>query len=90
MRKDELHLEIITPEKVVYDRDVSLIQVPGVSGTFTLLKGHAPIISALGKGWIRVIGKNGVEEIFDCEGGVLECQDNEVNILVSKAEKAES
>lgn len=87
MIKDELHLEIVTPDKIVYDRPVSLIQVPGVSGTFTLLKGHAPIISALGKGQIRVIGKNGVEDIFICEGGVLECQDNEVTILTGKTEK---
>ncbi len=87
MMKDNLHLEIITPETIVYDGPVGLVQVPGDSGTFTLLKNHAPIISALGKGEIRVIGKNGVEDIFKCDGGVLECQDNEVTILISKVIK---
>ncbi len=84
MRYDDLHLEIVTPDKMVYDGAVGLIQVPGESGTFTILKHHAPIVSALGKGQIRVIGKNGVEDIFSCEGGVLECHDNEVTILISK------
>jgi len=84
MNHNNLYLEIITPEKVIYDEPVKLIQVPGESGTFVILKDHAPIIAALGKGEIRVIGNNGVENIFKCDGGVIECQDNEVNILIDK------
>ncbi len=80
---DDLYLEIVTPDKIVYDGYVGLIQVPGDSGTFTILKHHAPIIASLGVGEIRVIGKTGSEDMFKCNGGVLECQNNKVTILIS-------
>jgi F-type H+-transporting ATPase subunit epsilon len=84
MEKEDLHLEIVTPDNIVYDGPIGLVTVPGSKGKFTLLKQHAPIISALGEGEIRVIGKDGVENLFACESGILECQNNKVTILVSK------
>ncbi len=86
MKHDDLYLEIVTPDKIIYDGDVGLIHIPGESGEFTLLKHHAPIIASLGKGEIRVIGKNGIEDLFKCNGGVLECQDNKVTILIGGLE----
>lgn len=78
----DLNLEIITPEKILYSSDVGLIQVPGINGNFTVLKNHAPIVSALDKGQIRVIGKNGEEHFFECSGGVFECKKNKATILM--------
>jgi F-type H+-transporting ATPase subunit epsilon len=82
MKYDDLHVEIVTPEKIIYDGPVGLVQVPGENGLFTLLKGHAPIIASLKEGEIRVIGKNGIEDTFKCSGGILECQDNKVSIII--------
>ncbi|WP_430812510.1 MULTISPECIES: ATP synthase F1 subunit epsilon [unclassified Carboxylicivirga] len=81
---EDLHCEIVTPVKVIYDETVGLITVPGEKGQFTLLKNHAPIISALTKGKIRVISKTGREEYYDCDGGVLECENNRVIILINR------
>ena len=81
---EDLHCEIVTPVKVVYNAAVGLVTVPGNKVSFTLLKNHAPIISVLSNGKIRVIGKNGHEKFFNCERGVLECENNRVTILIQK------
>ena len=48
-------LEIITPEKQVFSGEVTSVQFPGINGGFEILNNHAPIISTLGKGEIRII-----------------------------------
>ncbi len=78
----DLHLEIISPEKVLYTGDVGLVELPGTSGRFTVLKNHAPIVSTLSKGTIRVIGKTGKESLFECREGVFECLNNKASILL--------
>lgn len=78
----DLHCEIVTPLKIIYDAPVGLVQVPGEKGEFTVLKNHAPIVSVLTKGKIRVIGKNGHEKFFDCNSGVVECKNNKLVILI--------
>jgi F-type H+-transporting ATPase subunit epsilon len=49
-----MHLEIITPETKIFAGEVEAVQLPGLDGWFQVLKGHAPIISALGKGKIKI------------------------------------
>jgi len=49
-----MHLEIITPETKIFTGEVEAVQLPGLDGLFQVLKGHAPIISALGKGKVKV------------------------------------
>lgn len=82
---EDLHCEIVTPVKVIYNEPVGLVTVPGEKGQFTLLKNHAPIISVLTEGKIRVISKTGHEEFFNCKSGVLECENNKVTILIHKS-----
>jgi F-type H+-transporting ATPase subunit epsilon len=48
-------LEIITPEKSLFTGEVTSVKFPGMNGEFEILNNHAPIISTLGKGEIRVI-----------------------------------
>ena len=49
-----MHLEIITPETKIFAGEVEAVQLPGLDGLFQVLKGHAPIISALGKGKVKI------------------------------------
>lgn len=80
---DGLQLEIITPEKTLYKGVVELVEVPGKRGRFTVLLNHAPIISTLDKGEIRVKDTAGKETVFDCRAGYLECSENKVSILLN-------
>ncbi|MGM0377535.1 MAG: FoF1 ATP synthase subunit delta/epsilon [Bacteroidota bacterium] len=81
---DDLYLEIITPEEILYEGYVGLVEVPGSSGRFVLLRDHAPIISTLTTGDVRVIGKHGHENHFRCKEGVLECHDNHTVVLMNE------
>jgi F-type H+-transporting ATPase subunit epsilon len=79
-----MQLEIITPDKKVYSGDASSVSVPGASGRFEMLKDHAPIISTLLNGKVKVKDKEGVKE-FDVKGGVVENLKNKIIILAESA-----
>ncbi|MDB2362321.1 ATP synthase F1 subunit epsilon [Flavobacteriales bacterium] len=76
-----MQLEIITPEKKVFEGEVTSVQLPGVTGKFEILNNHAPIISSLTKGKVRVIDSNNNTEHYDINGGVIEMQNNKVIVL---------
>lgn len=77
-----MNLEIISPDKKIYKGNVTLIQVPGSKGSFEILKDHAPIISTLDKGRIKILETDKSEPIFfDVLGGVIEVKKNEIIIL---------
>jgi F-type H+-transporting ATPase subunit epsilon len=75
-----MYLEIITPDKKVYAGEVSSVTVPGTNGSFQVLKNHAPIISSLLNGKVKVKDKEG-EKVFSVKGGVVENLNNKVVIL---------
>ena len=75
-----MNLEIITPDKTCYEGEAELVQLPGIDGSFEILNNHAPLISALKQGKVK-IKKNGKDEFFDIKGGVIEVLDNKVLIL---------
>ncbi|HPE75392.1 MAG TPA: ATP synthase F1 subunit epsilon [Draconibacterium sp.] len=77
-----MYLEIITPDSKIFEGEVSLVQVPGSKGMFTILKNHAPIISTLEKGTIKVEDISGKEYEFNVGGGVIENSANKVIVLV--------
>ncbi|MGM0649104.1 MAG: ATP synthase F1 subunit epsilon [Bacteroidota bacterium] len=77
-------LEIITPEKSLFKGEVKMVQVPGTKFPFQMLKNHAPIISTLEKGKVRVVKNNDKEEFFDVVSGVIECHDNNIKVLVEQ------
>jgi F-type H+-transporting ATPase subunit epsilon len=77
-------LEIITPDKKVYSGEAISVSVPGSSGRFQMLDNHAPIISTLLNGKVKVKDKEGVKE-FDVKGGVVENLKNKVVILAESA-----
>ena len=77
-----MYLEIITPDKKVFEGEIKLIQLPGSKGAFEILKNHAPIISTLDKGVIKIKDKNNKEQFFEIDGGVIENKANKIIVLV--------
>lgn len=76
-----MYLEIITPDTKIFSGEIRLIQVPGTKGSFAVLRNHAPIISTLEPGKIRIITQNGEENFFTIDGGIIEVKDNKVIVL---------
>jgi F-type H+-transporting ATPase subunit epsilon len=75
-------LEIITPDRRIYAGEVKLVQLPGSLGSFEILNNHAPIISTLEKGRIKVLEESGEILFFEIDGGVIENKDNKIIVLV--------
>ena len=76
-----MNLEIITPEKQLFNGEVTSVKFPGTTGEFEILNNHAPIISTLSEGEIRVITANNNTEKFSINGGVIEMQNNKIIVL---------
>ncbi len=83
-----MQLQIITPEETFFKGDVDLVRVPGSSGSFAIMHGHAPIISTLEPGTIKIV--QGVDErFFDItEQSVVEQNNNKVIIITQKIEES--
>lgn len=77
-----MELEIITPDKEIFKGEAQLVQLPGIDGSFEILNNHAPLISALKKGKIKVRkSKENKDEFFEINGGVIEVLNNKVLVL---------
>ena len=76
-----MKLEIITPDKKVYSGQVKLVQLPGITGLFEILNNHAPIISTLAKGKIKIEEESGQILYFEVDGGIVENKDNKIIVL---------
>jgi F-type H+-transporting ATPase subunit epsilon len=74
-------LEIITPEKKLFEGKIKLVQVPGTKGSFEILKNHAPIISTLSKGTIKIISEDDKKEMIEIKSGMVEVKANVITIL---------
>ena len=77
-----MDVQIITPDKSLYQGQADLITVPGTSGSIGILNHHAPLVSSLKKGEIKIV-LNEKEKFFKIEGGVIEVSQNKVIVLVS-------
>jgi F-type H+-transporting ATPase subunit epsilon len=75
-----MQLEIITPDKVLYSGAVTRVKLPGSKGSFEVLNNHAPLISSLDAGIVRVVDTEGTHN-FDITGGIMEVLDNKVIVL---------
>jgi len=75
-----MYLEIITPDKKVFSGEVTSVTVPGTDGQFQMLNNHAPIISSLINGVVKVKTSTG-SHTFDVKGGVVEMLKNKVTVL---------
>jgi F-type H+-transporting ATPase subunit epsilon len=78
-----VHLEILTPESKIFSAEVTLVSLPGTKGFFEIMNNHAPLISTLAAGNVKVIGTAGQEQLFPIKRGVVECLDNQIHLLVT-------
>jgi F-type H+-transporting ATPase subunit epsilon len=77
-----MNLIVLTPGKKIFEGAITSVKVPGVGGQFEVLNNHAPIVSALGAGDIRIIEKGGTSRTFKITQGFIEVLRNEVALLV--------
>jgi len=76
-----MKIEIITPDKKVYEGDIKSVRVPGKKGSFQVLKDHAPIISTLESGLVIMVDLDGKETILEISEGVIEVKTNKIILL---------
>ena len=78
-----MYLEIITPDKEIFKGEAVSVKLPGKTGEFEILNNHAPIVSTLTKGNIRVITNQESTENFAVNGGVIELKKNKIIVLAA-------
>jgi len=75
-----MHLEIITPEKKIFEGDVTIVTFPGADGSFQIMNDHAPLVSLLKDGQVIYKSKESIEQVT-ITGGVVEVLKNKVIVL---------
>ena len=79
-----MQLEIVTPDQKIFEGEVRHVQLPGKEGLFGILDNHAPIVSTLVKGKIKVEATDGDIQNFEISGGVVEMNNNKVIVLAER------
>ncbi|MGA9407706.1 MAG: F0F1 ATP synthase subunit epsilon [Bacteroidota bacterium] len=82
-------LDIVTPTKTVFSGDVQSFSAPGAAGGFQVLFNHAPLLSSITIGQVKIIDPVGSERRFATSGGFVEVNDNQVILLAETAERAD-
>lgn len=83
-----VHCDIVSTEKSIFSGLVELVVAHGTMGDLGVAPGHAPLLTQLNPGPVRVIKQNGQEEIYYVSGGFLEVQPNVVTVLADTAIRA--
>jgi len=79
-----LHVSVISPESLLFEGDAPSVVAPAYDGEVGILTGHAPMLTLLGKGTLRV----GEGPTFTVAGGFVQVVDNQVRVVTEKASKA--
>jgi len=77
-----MKVRITKPDATLFEGEAKQLHLPGVGGRFEMLENHAPIISALTRGALRLVTPEGEEKVFNIRGGVIKGQRNDILILV--------
>ena len=76
-----MKIEIITPDKKIFEGEIKSVRVPGKKGSFQVLKDHAPIISTLEDGTVIMVDQENNEITYNISGGVIEVKANKIILL---------
>jgi F-type H+-transporting ATPase subunit epsilon len=82
-----LNVTVISPEAVLFEGDTDSVVAPAYDGEVGILTGHAPMMTLLGKGTLR-LGKGAGTHRFSVEGGFLQVADNQVRVVTERAQSA--
>ncbi len=82
-----LRVSVISPEKALYEGDATSVVAPAFDGELGILTGHAPLMTLLGKGTLRVEG-GGASRRFSVEGGFLQVVNDQVRVVTEKGTPA--
>lgn len=77
-----LQLNIVSPEKELFDGEVDSVTLPGAIGSFTIMPQHAPIVSSLRAGTLSYVTKDGEEHTQKINGGFVEMNGDNVSVCV--------
>lgn len=80
-------LEILTPEKKIFSGEVYGVQLPGITGLFEVLDKHAPIVSALKAGKLKILKDKNAAVMYTIQSGFAEVLNNKTTVLVEGAEE---
>ena len=81
-----IHLEVVTPEKIVVSEEAQIVASPGSEGEFGVLSGHTPFLTTLKTGMIRYTDASGKEHLVFVSGGFAEALPDKVTVLAESAE----
>jgi F-type H+-transporting ATPase subunit epsilon len=87
MAEKTFHLEIVTPKRVVFRGEVTSLSAPGEIGGFQVLHNHAPLLSSLEIGKVKIIDAGGTEYKYAASGGFVEVRENFAILLAETAER---
>ena len=88
MSEHLIQIDIVTPQRIIYSGVAESISVPGTKGPFQVLHNHAPIVSSLDIGAIKILNEDQTETLFATDGGFVEVLKNKVSVIVENAEEA--
>ena len=83
-----LKVSVISPERVLYEGEADLVVAPAFDGEMGILTGHAPLMTLLGRGTLRIEGAGGAGRRFAVEGGFLQVADDAVRVVTERATAA--
>jgi F-type H+-transporting ATPase subunit epsilon len=86
MYEKSFKLQIITPNKIVFQDEATSVSAPGTVGGFQILHNHAPFISTIEIGELKVKDKNGKDALYATSGGFVEVKENTVVVLAETVE----
>jgi F-type H+-transporting ATPase subunit epsilon len=84
-----MNLQILTPNGKTYSGEVIGVQMPGITGSFEVLNNHAPLVSALKAGKIKILVNKTQNDFFQIEEGFVEVLNNQVTVMVEGAKAVE-
>ena len=80
-------LEILTPERKIFSGEVYGVQLPGISGLFEVLDKHAPLVSALKDGKLKILKDKSSTAEYSIQSGFVEVINNKTTVLVEGAQE---
>ncbi len=86
---NQIQVRLVTPDRILVDQSAAAVELPGLCGYMEVLPGHAPLLSELGSGEVRIHGGEAGEQKYHVSWGFVEVLPERVTILADEAQKPE-